>query len=341
MAENKAPLSLNVFHLPKLKKDLTLKTQKADLQSKKNATQQSGDNTITQDAAAASDIASPDVVCAPSSTCKATATRKSKRSKARVVSTGPEASQTVYYDAIQSPDDASTRTQQKRGSTRSREAVLASAAAPEAAAADEDMFATQPEPMEADYDTDCADVATVRQAPDDGTASRACSAQPSQQQEQCEARVQVAAAVETGNRTAGADAGVNKRKNVPRGRHTGAADTAAAGSRSQRQHGAVAAAKAAAEASIVGDDGEERVHSKEGEDQQQQHGSAPAGKQSLKDGQEIFKYLQRLAEDAAELLPQEQEQKKRGRGRPKKDLSLVDALHQCWNGKVSFDISEA
>jgi hypothetical protein len=44
--------------------------------------------------------------------------------------------------------------------------------------------------------------------------------------------------------------------------------------------------------------------------------------------------MQALAEDAAELLPQEQEQKKRGRGRAKKDLRLVDALHQCWQGKV-------
>ncbi|WIA22859.1 hypothetical protein OEZ86_009805 [Tetradesmus obliquus] len=47
--------------------------------------------------------------------------------------------------------------------------------------------------------------------------------------------------------------------------------------------------------------------------------------------------MQALAEDAAELLPQEQEQKKRGRGRAKKDLRLVDALHQCWQGKSYYE----
>jgi len=47
--------------------------------------------------------------------------------------------------------------------------------------------------------------------------------------------------------------------------------------------------------------------------------------------------MKQLADDAAELLPQEEAEggKKRGRGRPKKDLRLVDALHQCWQGKVS------
>jgi hypothetical protein len=47
--------------------------------------------------------------------------------------------------------------------------------------------------------------------------------------------------------------------------------------------------------------------------------------------------MKQLAEDAGVLLPQEEEGKGGrgcGRGRPKKDLRLVDALHQCWQGKV-------
>jgi hypothetical protein len=46
--------------------------------------------------------------------------------------------------------------------------------------------------------------------------------------------------------------------------------------------------------------------------------------------------MKQLAEDAAELLPQEDADggKKRGRGRPKKDVRLVDALTKSWQGKV-------
>lgn len=47
--------------------------------------------------------------------------------------------------------------------------------------------------------------------------------------------------------------------------------------------------------------------------------------------------MKQLADDASELLPQDdgaEGGRKRGRGRPKKDVRLVDALHQCWQGKV-------
>jgi hypothetical protein len=46
--------------------------------------------------------------------------------------------------------------------------------------------------------------------------------------------------------------------------------------------------------------------------------------------------MKQLAENAGELLPQDEADggKKRGRGRPKKDMRLVDALHQSWQGKV-------
>jgi hypothetical protein len=46
--------------------------------------------------------------------------------------------------------------------------------------------------------------------------------------------------------------------------------------------------------------------------------------------------MKQLADDAAELLPQDDADggKKRGRGRHKKDLRLMDALHQSWQGKV-------
>jgi hypothetical protein len=51
--------------------------------------------------------------------------------------------------------------------------------------------------------------------------------------------------------------------------------------------------------------------------------------------------MKQLAEDAAGLLPQDDADggKRRGRGRPKKDLRLVDALHQSWQGKVGDDSS--
>lgn len=52
------------------------------------------------------------------------------------------------------------------------------------------------------------------------------------------------------------------------------------------------------------------------------------------------RYMKQLAEDAAELLPMDEADggKKRGRGRPKKDLRLVDALHQSWQGKVRLTV---
>ncbi len=52
-------------------------------------------------------------------------------------------------------------------------------------------------------------------------------------------------------------------------------------------------------------------------------------------GQQIFDFMKGLADQADKILPQEEpEQKKRGRGRQKKDPTLLEALHESWNGKV-------
>lgn len=53
----------------------------------------------------------------------------------------------------------------------------------------------------------------------------------------------------------------------------------------------------------------------------------------------FYRCMKQLADDAAEMLPLEEAEggKRRGRGRPKKDLRLMDALHQSWQGKVQYE----
>lgn len=51
-------------------------------------------------------------------------------------------------------------------------------------------------------------------------------------------------------------------------------------------------------------------------------------------GQEVFNRMQRLAEQVERVVPQEEPEKKRARGRQKKEPTLMEALHKSWQGKV-------
>jgi hypothetical protein len=51
-------------------------------------------------------------------------------------------------------------------------------------------------------------------------------------------------------------------------------------------------------------------------------------------GQEVFNRMQRLAEQIDRVVPQEEPEKKRARGRQKKEPTLMEALHKSWQGKV-------
>jgi hypothetical protein len=244
-----------------------------------------------------------------------TTARKGKRAKART----RNSEVTVYYDAVQSPDDAVAKPQQQQHKQKQRSgraaaaAVAASTEEPNAAAAaaaddgcvnpaaafmvdEDDLFPTQPEPMDADCDDQPLLPPSSSLKAAAGGVTRVLRSSSSDSLE----RAAAAAAGSSGGR-----AGRSSRCRSRQEDHEPAA--AAAASPAEDDADAEAAAPAAT------------------------GGSQPA---RLRDGAEIFKCMQALAEDAAELLPQEQEQKKRGRGRAKKDLRLVDALHQCWQGKV-------
>jgi hypothetical protein len=98
---------------------------------------------------------------------------------------------------------------------------------------------------------------------------------------------------------------------------------AAAAAAPRRQPGAVKRAPAAAAAAVAGDEATILV--------EEQH---DLPKENLTNGQEIFNAMKRLAEDAEALLPQEDEKEKKKK-RPKKELTLVEALQGSWQGKVS------
>lgn len=305
------PLNIrtNAFHLPKLKKDVV--AQKRSTTDKPGTNQPQGaakepENVPTDTLVATSpDAASPGqdagrAAAAPAA--KLTTARKGKRAKPR---TGARVSEvTVYYDAMQSPDDAVTKpakaAQHKLRSTRAAAAQAATAEAKEAAGADhdaaaaaydDDLYATEPEPMEADCYED--DQPSVVPMPEGNT-------------------------MQTGSTAAAATAAVASQ--ASKGKSQGSTEAAAAlGGRQASLAG-------------VGDSAEEPVAA--GPSGRSTAAGAAEQPAKLRDGQEIFKYMQQLAEDAEQLLPQEQEQKRRGRGRAKKDLRLVDALHQSWKGKV-------
>lgn len=335
-----APLSIktNAFHAPKLKRDVMASKlhtkQPADRPgsgSQRQAAIKEAElenmQTGTYEAAGSSPAAVPATSPAPDRSSKPvpatrlTTAKKGKRAKPRT----RNSEVTVYYDAVQSPEDAVAKPQQQhkqkqqrggRAAAAAAAAVIAAVAASEegtdtaaaAAGADEitaaawtaeedDLFPTQPEPMDADY----------------GDQEQLLLPLPDQHNS---GSTKVAA-------------GGSKR--VMRSSSSDALEeaTAAAGRSSRHRNRAEpedAAAAAAANSPATDDD----------TDVAAVPASAAQGSQPgrLRDGAEIFKCMQALAEDAAELLPQEQEQKKRGRGRAKKDLRLVDALHQCWQGKV-------
>jgi hypothetical protein len=325
------PLSIktNAFHAPKLKRDVMaskLQTKHtadrcgSGIQRPAASREVETENAHAGIAEAAG--ASPSAVPAASPAqdkgskqapvARLTTARKGKRAKART----RNSEVTVYYDAVQSPDDAVAKSQQQhKQKQRSGRAAAAAAAATStedtraaaAAAADDgygtaaaafagdedELFPTQPEPMDADCDDQLLLPPHSSLKAAAGGSSRVLCSSSSDSLER-------AAAGSSGGR-----AGRSSRCRSRQEDH----ETAAAAAASPAEHDAEAEAAVPAAAG----------------------GSQPA---RLRDGAEIFKCMQALAEDAAELLPQEQEQKKRGRGRAKKDLRLVDALHQCWQGKV-------
>jgi hypothetical protein len=347
-----APLSIktNAFHAPKLKRDVMaskLQTKQpvdrpgsaSQRQAAFKEAEPENMQTGISEAAGASPAAVPAASPVPDRSSKQapaarlTTARKGKRAKART----RNSEVTVYYDAVQSPDDAVAKPQQQpkqkqqRGGRAAATAAAAAglpagdtdaaaaaagasdditAAAAAWAAEEDELFPTQPEPMDADYgDQEDALLPMANRhnsgslkAAAGGGSKRALRSSSSDSLEQ-----------------AAAAAGQAGRSGRLRNREDSADGTAAAAAAADSPAADEAADEAAAAepAAAAGP------------------GSQPA---RLRDGAEIFKYMQALAEDAAELLPQEQEQKKRGRGRAKKDLRLVDALHQCWQGKVRVRI---
>lgn len=292
-----APLkSLNSFSLPRLKTDVTKKfIQRAESRwnSSGGAEDLENKDASANPPACLDEAASPPIEQAakelPNS--KPTTVRKSRRqAKSR------HSEITVYYDAVQSPDDANTVTKQKPRGARAGRA--------------------QAKHLTSEVEQDSA-LVTTAEAP---VLSLDCDAQ-----------LQAKAPGESGFRdlqqpSVAAGASSSPEMDTIYVKETAAAPAAVANTR-RRSKNSDKSPDAQAPATDVQQEAAEQL-------QQQQLNKAAEG---LRDGQEIFRYMQQLAEDAAGLLPQDddQEQKKRGRGRAKKDLRLVDALHQSWNGKVS------
>jgi len=163
-----AQLGLSAFSLPKLKRDVAAK-----LHPREGGSQalQAGDahptaadsNNTTKDSkqaqtaygAPAVDTASP----APEKSAKAVSSKPATAKKGRrTKQTRVSEQHTVYYDALGSPDDASTGTHQRTG-MRAAVPTSAYSKTPKQAAADagicaagydEEFFTSQPEPMEED-----------------------------------------------------------------------------------------------------------------------------------------------------------------------------------------------
>jgi hypothetical protein len=337
-----APLSIktNAFHAPKLKRDVASKLQTKQPSdrpvsgSQRQAVPKEAEPENIQSGAYEAAGSSPPAAHAaslaaeknskPAPAVRLTTARKGKRGKARTGNRNSEV--TVYYDVVQSPDDAVAKPQQKQKQQRTGRAAASTATAAEQGtiaattaaggsdhgtftaawtAEEDEMFPTQPEPMDADYG-DQEEQLLPASAGHNGSGSKAAAAAAAAGGSERVLRSSSSGSLEqaaAAARSSGERAGRSSRQSRHREEPVDAADDSPASD---------AAADEAAAAAVPA-------------------GSQPA---RLRDGAEIFKYMQALAEDAAELLPQEQEQKKRGRGRAKKDLRLVDALHQCWQGKV-------
>lgn len=292
-----APLkNLNAFNLPKLKKF----PARAEAKAVGSSTAEGAENRnsaalFNPPADAASPVAEQTSSQVPA--VKPTTVRKSKRqAKSR------PSEITVYYDAVQSPDEVGTVSKQKPRQARAAKVpskqvaaapVQSSLPAAVDVVADTHHFDTQPEPMDAeDEPLSLNMLEEVQPAVADAHKASRRSRQQIDLLSEDDAAAEGAATTATRRRSRNSDKDSSEPA-APSGRQAGA-------------------------------------------DQQQQQPAKAA--EGFRDGQEIFKYMQQLAENAEQLLPQddEQEQKKRGRGRAKKDLRLVDALHQSWKGKVGY-----
>lgn len=367
-------LGLSAFSLPKLKRDVAAKLlpSRGDSFSDSDKQQTAADSHNSKGAGAENiDPASPHLAPNAKAAGKQPATARKASRRAKQVRTSEQ--HTVFYDALGSPeDDATARNPHNlRGgaATAAAPAAAPAAAAPasvrskpssrHAAAAaagadadadagivrasagfDPELFTSQPEPMEEDedepYAAACAGPAGKTPAAGRRTSSRAPAQQPQQLQDRDREAQHVPRPSSRQQRHAAAAAAASADAHDAQQDSRQQPQRRAAGARSGRSSAERAVEEAAAMALDTSDDSDAGGS-------EPAAAAAVAGRQGsqdhLRDGQEIYKYMKQLAEDASELLPQDEADggKRRGRGRPKKDLRLVDALHQSWQGKSYYE----